>query len=79
MPTLSGSVTIKLPPNTSSGGTFRLRGKGLKDPKSGEYGDLYARTKIVLPSKPDADLEKFLEQWSPAQENPRATLKTGTG
>lgn len=74
IPTLKGSVAIKLPPNTSSGVAFRLRGKGLKDPKSGQYGDLFAKTKIVLPSTVDSELEDFVKNWSGVNVDPRAQL-----
>lgn len=48
--TLDGTVTLKVPPETQSGRTFRLRGKGmpkLKHPK--ERGDLYVRVRVQLP------------------------------
>ena len=63
VPTLSGPVTIKLPPNTSSGKSFRLREKGLKNPKTGEHGDLYARIRIVLPEEADPALTNFIDNW----------------
>ncbi len=50
VPTLDGSVMLKIPPNTQSGRTFRLRGKGmphLENPNT--HGDLYARVRLVLP------------------------------
>ncbi|RFB06460.1 DnaJ C-terminal domain-containing protein [Parvularcula marina] len=78
VPTLTGPLTIKLPPNTSSGVSFRLRGKGLKNPKTGEYGDLYAKTRIMLPEKPDTDLKSFVESWPGGGEDPRAKLRSDT-
>ncbi|WOI54003.1 DnaJ C-terminal domain-containing protein [Parvularcula sp. LCG005] len=75
IPTLKGPVAIRVPPNTSSSVSFRLRGKGLKDPKTGIYGDLFARTKIVLPDQPDNELEAFAKSWSPSETDPRAKLK----
>lgn len=76
IPTLKGSVVIRIPPNTSSGTSFRLREKGLKDAKTGQYGDLLARTKIVLPEKPDFALNEFVEEWSGGPRNPRDALKS---
>jgi curved DNA-binding protein len=52
VPTLSGGVILKIPPETQSGRTFRLRGKGmpnLHNPK--KHGDLYARLRIQVPQK----------------------------
>lgn len=75
IPTLDGSVKIRIPPNTSSGASFRLKEKGLKDPKSAAVGDLYARMKIVLPEKPDQHLKDLLIAWEPVAENPRKAFQ----
>lgn len=50
VPTLNGSVTIKIPPGTSSGRRIRLRGKGFPARK-GEPGDLFAELQIVVPDE----------------------------
>jgi DnaJ-class molecular chaperone len=65
VPTLEGAVELAIPPNTSSGRTFRLKGKGLpgKTP-----GDLYVTTKIVLPDGKDAKLEELMREWR--EKNP---------
>jgi DnaJ-class molecular chaperone len=55
-PTLDGEVELTLPAMTSSGRTFRLRGKGL--PADSGAGDLYVTVRIVLPEA-SADLEGF--------------------
>jgi|SRR5947209_1215126 len=61
VPTLDGAVQLSIPPNTSSGRAFRLKGKGLPG-KSGA-GDLYATVKIVLPDGKDAELEELMRKW----------------
>jgi DnaJ-class molecular chaperone len=73
-PTLSGAVELSIPKNTSSGRTFRLKGKGL--PKAGgTAGDLYFTTRIMLPDGHDADLEALMEKWRDAHPyNPRGDL-----
>ncbi|MCJ2049602.1 DnaJ C-terminal domain-containing protein [Methylobacterium sp. J-070] len=58
VPTLTGAVEMKMPAMTSSGRTFRLRGKGLPR-KDGVPGDLFATTAIVLPQGDDAALTEF--------------------
>jgi DnaJ-class molecular chaperone len=40
---------MKIPPETSSGRTFRLPGYGLPRPKGGGRGDELVRVRIVLP------------------------------
>ncbi|TMJ01450.1 MAG: J domain-containing protein [Alphaproteobacteria bacterium] len=61
VPTLDGAVQLSIPPNTSSGRAFRLKGKGLPG-KSGP-GDLYATVKIILPDGKDAELEELMRKW----------------
>ena len=46
VPTLDGSVDLKVPPGTASGRKLRARGQGIEDEK-GARGDLYAIIKIV--------------------------------
>ena len=60
-PTLEGHVELTIPPWTSSGRTFRLRGKGF--PTKGGHGDLLATVRIALPDKSDADLEALMKKW----------------
>jgi DnaJ-class molecular chaperone len=60
VPTLDGAVELAIPANTSSGRTFRLKGKGLPGK---DAGDLYVTTRIVLPDGKDADLEELMTKW----------------
>src|ERR1700726_167279 len=41
VPTLGSAVELSIPKNTSSGRTFRLKGKGLPKPAGGGAGDLF--------------------------------------
>jgi len=50
VPTLTGHVTMTVPPGTQPGRRFRLRGKGVKGMKSGEFGDLYAQVQVETPT-----------------------------
>lgn len=58
VPTLTGAVEMKIPPMTSSGRVFRLRGKGLPK-KDGSRGDLLAAIAIVLPAGTDEALADY--------------------
>lgn len=60
VPTLTGTVEMRVPPMTSSGRTFRLRGKGLPK-KDGSHGDLFAVTAITLPEGGDEALTAYAE------------------
>lgn len=73
VPTLGGAVELSVPKNTSSGRTFRLKGKGL--PNKGSPGDLFVTTRIMLPDAHDADLEALMEKWRASRPyNPRSDL-----
>jgi DnaJ-class molecular chaperone len=73
VPTLGSAVELSIPKNTSSGRTFRLKGKGL--PKAGGAGDLFVTTRIMLPDGNDAELEALMQKWRDAHPyNPRNDL-----
>ena len=55
--TPTGTVEMTIPPMTSSGRTFRLRGRGL--PTKTGRGDLMATVDIVLPAGSDEALEEY--------------------
>ncbi|HWM82596.1 MAG TPA: J domain-containing protein [Pseudolabrys sp.] len=60
VPTLDGAVELSIPANTSSGRTFRLRGKGM--PGKSNAGDLLVSVNIMLPEA-DADLQELMRKW----------------
>jgi DnaJ-class molecular chaperone len=74
VPTLGNAVELSIPKNTSSGRTFRLKGKGL--PKAGgAAGDLFVTTRIMLPDGNDAQLEALMQSWRDGHTyNPRSDL-----
>ena len=75
VPTPHGTVSVTIPPGTSSGKKLRLRGQGVK-PASGEPGDLYAEIQIVLPdSLSDAQRQQLVELAKTDTRNPRAELR----
>ena len=60
--TPDGAVTLTVPKGANSGQSLRLKGRGLSDSR-GKRGDLLARIVLMLPEKPDAELEAFAERW----------------
>uniref|UniRef100_UPI003101953D DnaJ C-terminal domain-containing protein n=1 Tax=Neorhizobium sp. EC2-8 TaxID=3129230 RepID=UPI003101953D len=75
VPTPSGPVNLKLPPNSSSGKVFRLTGRGVRK-RGGQAGDVYVTVKIVLPDAPDAALKAFVESWAGGVDhNPRRNME----
>jgi molecular chaperone DnaJ len=49
IPTLEGSAKIKVPAETQSGKTFRLRGKGIRGVRSHAQGDLFCHVVVETP------------------------------
>jgi DnaJ-class molecular chaperone len=62
VPTPTGRVQLSIPKGTSSGKTFRLKGKGVRG-KSGSAGDQLVTTKIILPQDIDDSLSYFFSEW----------------
>lgn len=51
VPTMKGSLTMKIKPGTQPGQLIRLKGRGMPKIKgTDEYGDLYVRMNVVLPT-----------------------------
>jgi len=74
VPTLNGPVTLKIPAGTSSGKTFRIRGRGIGKP-DGSTGDLLATVQVAVPhklSKKEAELVRELAETK--DESPRKHL-----
>ena len=65
-PTPTGPVTLTVPKGSNSGTVLRLRGKGAPRP-DGTHGDEYVTLKVMLPSPPDPELERFVATWQGAQ------------
>lgn len=63
VPTIHGAVAIKVPRGSNSGGTLRLKGKGIVA-SAVPAGDQYVKLRVVLPDPPDPDLVRFLERWA---------------
>ena len=70
-PTLTGTVSLSVPPNSNSGTTLRLKGKGIAAHGNEAAGDLYVRLVISLPEKPDESLKSFAQGWG-ADYDPRS-------
>jgi curved DNA-binding protein len=56
VPTFHGLVELTIPPGTSSGQRFRLKGRGVET-EAGQRGDLYVLTRIVTPAGADLPRE----------------------
>lgn len=64
VPTLNGSLSMKIPAGTQSGKVFRLKGKGMPDPHAQGFGDLYARVMVEVPAKLTSQQKNLLEEFA---------------
>src|SRR5882672_4883542 len=62
VPGLNGEEKLKIPEGTQSGAVFRLKGRGLADPRGGGKGDLYYHVRVLTPTKLTRDQRKLIEQ-----------------
>ena len=75
VPTVHGSVSLKIPKGSNGGKRMRLRGKGVPAKGGGEPGDQYVTLRVMLPENVDADLTQFIEKWGATHAyNPRKSL-----
>ena len=65
VPTLTGAVSMNIPPLTNTGRVFRLRGKGL--PGKGGPGDLLVTAEVKLPDVVDESLMDYARQRKAAK------------
>ena len=74
VPTPRGTVSVHVPPGTSSGAKLRVKGYGVT-PKNGTPGDLLAEIQIVLPKKlTEADRDAIVEIDKHYSQEPRKDL-----
>ena len=76
VPTLNGpSVSLKIPPGTTTGRTFRVKGRGVPR-KDGTRGDLLVSMDVAVPPQLSADARAALEAYAAAtaDDDPRGHL-----
>ncbi len=69
-------VTVRIPPGTPNGRTFRVRGKGIRRRSDGLNGDLLVTVEVVVPPKLDNKAREALESFrdATAGDDPRNEL-----
>lgn len=72
VPTLDGSIKLRVPPGSENGQQLRVRGRGLPKGKTGERGDYHATITVHLPTKTTAEERELWEKLRSASSfNPR--------
>jgi DnaJ-class molecular chaperone len=75
IPTPRGTVSLQIPPGTSSGTKLRVRGHGIAA-KNAPPGDLLAEVQIALPKPMDEATRDLLRQTADHYpRSPRADLR----
>src|SRR6185503_9097225 len=69
VPTLNGPVKLKIPAGTSSGKTFRLRGRGIKH-ADGSEGDILATVQVAVPQKLSKKQKELVRELAEDDESP---------
>jgi molecular chaperone DnaJ len=73
VPTLDGTVSLKVPPGTASGRTLRVRGRGV--PGKGRSGDLLVTFEVAVPARLTPAQRKVLETLAEEMdEDPRPQI-----
>ncbi len=60
--TLNGNLSLKIPPETQNGKVFRLAGKGMPQLGNADYGNLFAKVKVVLPTNLTEEERRLFER-----------------
>ncbi|MDT4915597.1 MAG: molecular chaperone DnaJ [Pseudonocardiales bacterium] len=78
VPTLDGSVALKIAPGTPSGRTLRVRGRGVA--KRGGAGDLLVTVEVAVPAHVDGAARDALEAFAAVQrDDPRPDITAALG
>lgn len=64
VPTLHGKVKLKIPAGTQTGTRFRLRGKGVKNPRGFGMGDQHVIVKLITPKKLSEKQKQLLRDFA---------------
>ena len=73
VPTLDGSIKLKIPAGAENQQKLRVRGRGLPKGKTGERGDFFVTLQVVLPTQiSEADRALWEQLRNTSTFNPRA-------
>jgi molecular chaperone DnaJ len=78
VPTLDSTVSLKVPAGTTSGRTFRVRGRGVA--RKNRTGDLLVTVEVAVPARLDDAATTALQNYAEATKafDPRAELLRGS-
>lgn len=68
IPTIKGTITLKVRPGTQSGTTVKLHDQGIPYPQSNRRGDQYVVYKVVVPSRVSGRAKELLKELAAEME-----------
>ena len=71
VPTLNGKIRLKIPPETQTGKSFRMRSKGVKPVRGGATGDLLCRVNVETPVKLSNKQKDLLKEFEKSIQEDR--------
>lgn len=69
IPSLTGSIKIKIPKETQTNKIFRIKNKGIKNLRSNSYGDLFCKIIIETPIELNDEQIKLLQNFDSSIKN----------
>lgn len=63
VPAMSEKISYKVPAGTQPGTIFRIKGKGIKNVRSGRPGDLYVQVNIEVPTKLTSEQKDMIKEF----------------
>ena len=63
VPTMSDKISYKIPPGTQPDTVFRIKGKGVKNVRTGKPGNLYVQVGLEVPTKLTSEQKKLIEKF----------------
>ena len=69
VPTLTGRAELQIPAGTQSAELFRLRGRGMPNPRGGGLGDLVVQVYIEVPKKLTPRQEELLRELADVENS----------
>lgn len=70
VPTVYGTVEMRIPEGSQNGQILKLRGKGVKDIRNSNiFGDQYVHLKVTTPTKLSSEQKELLKQFQSIEES----------
>jgi molecular chaperone DnaJ len=79
VPALDGEEKLKIPEGAQTGQIFRLKGKGLPNPRGGGRGDLYVHIQVVTPTHLTREQRRLFEQLAQTLRVENRPVQRGSG